>query len=91
MVRRSKLEIFFDILNVVNNGVVKPTRIMYKTNLSWTPLQKALQTLLEGDFITEKQYGKTNRYYITEKGKRTLTYYKRSMNELLPVLQDLRA
>jgi predicted transcriptional regulator len=54
-------------------------------------LQKALGTLIEGGFIMEKHYGKANRYYITEKGNRTLAYYKRSLNELLPVLQDLKA
>ena len=39
MVRRSRLEIFFDVLAIIARGVSKPTRIMYKTNLSWTSMQ----------------------------------------------------
>ena len=90
MVRRSRLEIYFDVLKVVKNGIIKPTRIMYKTNLSWFSLQKVFNAMISGGFIREERLKKAKRYYITDKGRRALSYYTRSLNELLPVLQDLR-
>jgi predicted transcriptional regulator len=90
MVRRSRLEIYFDVLKVINNGVVKPTRIMYKTNLSWFSLQKVFDSMIDGGFIREERFKKSKRYFITEKGRRALSYYTRSLNELLPVIQELR-
>jgi predicted transcriptional regulator len=43
--RRSKLEIYVDILQEIMNGTVIPTRIMYAANLSWKPLQETLKSL----------------------------------------------
>jgi len=85
MTRRSKLEICFDVLNIVNKGVFKPTQIMYKTNLSWSVLQGILNTLIEAEFIRAEQRRKFKRYYITEKGINSLSYFRKSREELLPM------
>jgi predicted transcriptional regulator len=83
MVRRSKLEIFFDVLAVIDQGVYKPTRIMYKTNLSWTSLHDVFDTLIEGGFIREEKYNKKKRYSITGKGRRALGYHRQSIDGLV--------
>ena len=85
MVRRSRLEIYFDILDVISRGTTKPTRIMYKTNLSWITLQEMFEILIEGSFITEEKEKNSLRYYITEKGKNALSYHLKSLDGLVKV------
>lgn len=80
MIRRSQLEIYFAVLNIINHGMQKPTRIMYKANLSWVAMSRAFEALLDGGFIHKKRLGKAKRYEITEKGKQALTYYLQSIN-----------
>ena len=84
MNRRSRLEIYFDILEVINSGIDKPTRIMYKANLSWNSLQDHFTTLLSGEFIREEVVKKSARYFITERGKRALYYHLKSLEGLVP-------
>ena len=91
MVRRSRLEIYFEILEVIDRGIDKPTRIMYKTNLSWKPLQKILDSMVAQGLITEiaseEDSGDkrtTKIYKITQKGENTIKYFSRA-KELLPL------
>ncbi len=83
MARRSKLEIYFEILDAIDRGVDKPTRIMYKTNLSWIMLHQIFEVLMTGGFVTEENSKNSKRYYITEKGKRALSYHRRSLEGLI--------
>jgi predicted transcriptional regulator len=83
MVRRSRLEIYFDVLEVINRGTHKPTRIMYKTNLSWTSLHEIFDTLLEGGFLQVDEQTKAKRYQITDKGKLALSYHLKSLEGLV--------
>jgi predicted transcriptional regulator len=83
MVRRSRLEIYFDVLETIDRGYSKPTQIMYKTNLSWSSLQEIFKTLINGSFINEEQKKKTKRYYITDKGKRAIYYHMKSIDGLV--------
>lgn len=84
MVRRSKLETCIDIMEIISKGVGKPTRIMYKANLSWNPMQKYLHFLLDQELIACKSKGERARYEITDKGLRTLSYFRR-VKETLPL------
>jgi predicted transcriptional regulator len=79
MIRRSQLEIYFEVLKIIDKGTQKPTRIMYKANLSWVAMSKAFEVLLDGEFIHLKRLGKGKRYQITEKGRQALTYHLRSI------------
>ncbi|MEM1582780.1 MAG: winged helix-turn-helix domain-containing protein [Candidatus Bathyarchaeia archaeon] len=81
--KRSKLEVYLDVLRAVNKGESKPTRIMYKTNLSWVPLQEILDFLVSQDLLREEESSKRKEYFITEKGKRVLAYLNGLAN-LLP-------
>jgi len=81
--RRSTLEIYIDILKKVSLGVGKPTNLMYKTNLSWLSLNRALRSLIsQGLIIVVEKDGK--RFYrITEDGRRVLEQLERAKKLLL--------
>jgi len=82
--KRSRLEIYLDILKVIGKGTQKPTRIMYKTNLSWRPLMGILESMLDQSLIIKDDDGKHATYSMTEKGKNVLRYINEAM-ELLEI------
>ena len=82
--KRSRLEIYLDVLQAVRKGVDKPTRIMYRTNLSWKPLKKTLDVMVEQDLIVSEEEGGHTFYKITEKGKNVLDYFHEAM-ELIEI------
>lgn len=72
--RRSRLELVFDILAAIQNkgGRIKPTHLMYKSNLSHKLLNNYLEELLEKEMVEvrETQQKKTlsKMIHITDKG-----------------------
>ena len=70
--RRSKLDIQLEVLKAVREGVDKPTRIMYAANMSWEPVKKILDSLVDGGLLSviENTVGNRakRRFEITEKG-----------------------
>ncbi|HVC26820.1 MAG TPA: winged helix-turn-helix domain-containing protein [Nitrososphaerales archaeon] len=55
MIRRSKLEVFMDIMKVVaEEREMKRTRIMYKANLAWTVLNDALDSMEKKGILASK-------------------------------------
>ncbi len=76
--KRNRLEIIRDILEVIKskNGKIKPTHILYKSNLSYQMMDEYLQELMGKGFVTcnEAKTGKT--YAITEKGITYLSQYR---------------
>ena len=88
-IRRSKTEIYIDVLSVIKSGESRPTRIMYSTNLSWAPLRKLLESLLDQGLIESAEKGledgrSKNLYIITEKGESVLAYFSKC-KEILQV------
>ena len=77
--KRSRIEIYLDILQAIKKGVDKPTRIMYRTNLSWKPLTQFLDTMMEQKLITYEELGSHITYKITEKGTNVLNYFHEAM------------
>jgi len=77
--KRSRLQLFVDILNAINKGECKPTRIMYKSNLSWLPLKRMLNRMVELELIERKKKGTRQIFLIAEKGK-----------DFLRILDDLK-
>lgn len=79
--RRSKLELYLDVLSVIKSGTIKPTRIMYGANLSWKLLQGILNSLVTQDLIEETDLSasrdkRTNRVYnVTKKGDIVIRYF----------------
>ena len=79
MRKRERLEIIHDILHAMREkkGSVKPTHILFKSNLSHQMLADYLTELLSKDFILEKHDKKKKKYYeLTEKGFNYLKDYK---------------
>ena len=91
--RRSKLEIFIEVLQIIKDGTTKPTRIMYGANLSWKLLQDILVSMIEQDLIEEidqsssrdKRTSKT--YVVTPKGDSVIRYFGHA-KRLLDVDKD---
>ena len=81
--RRSKLEIYFDIIENVANGNVGPTRIMYKSNISWQVLQESLDFLISNGFLVEGVESARKVYRLTEKGFRVRNEFTRVREELI--------
>ena len=77
--KRSRIEIYLDILQAIKKGVDKPTRIMYRTNLSWKPLMHVLDTMMEQELITSEELGCHITYKITETGMNVLNYFNEAM------------
>jgi len=83
--RRSKLEIYLEVLQIINDGTSKPTRIMYNATFSWQPLMRVLKSMISQDLIREidassegrKRDKRTSRLYeITIKGEQVIRYFK---------------
>jgi predicted transcriptional regulator len=83
MSKRSRLQIYFDVLEVVAEGTSKPTQIMYGTNLSWNTLNKVFEVLVNSKFLRKKKTNTSKKFYITTKGKQALSYYRRSIADLV--------
>ena len=78
--RRSQLEISLKILDSVRNGLEKPTRIMYASNMSWSRATKTMCSLVEQGLVAEvietrRGVKSRRRYKITEKGVSVLDYF----------------
>lgn len=80
--KRSRLQVIRDILSTINkkNGEIKPTHILYKSNLSHSMMDEYLRELISKEFISEKRKKKGKTYSITEKGKDYLDQYKLIIN-----------
>jgi predicted transcriptional regulator len=82
--RRSRLEVYLDVLWAIKSGVNKPTRIMYESNLSWKPLQRTLDSLMGQNLIEEyspknlRDKRTTYCYKLTQKGENVIQYFKRA-------------
>ena len=75
--KRSRLEVIYDILRVIRdrNGRIKPTHILYRSNLSYQMMSDYLAELKEKEFILEINQKKGKTYAITEKGLKYLQQY----------------
>jgi len=79
--RRSKLEIYVDILKVLaQNGPLKLTHIMYKANVNCSVLRQFLDSLSQQSLIEEQTFHKKKQqkivYAITERGRTALNHFK---------------
>ena len=97
--RRSKLEIYVEVLSIVKGGTSKPTRVMYEANLSWDHLHRILKPMLSQGLIEEidttqerRRDKRTNtRYELTQKGENVIHYFKRAEDLLeLETLPKMR-
>lgn len=76
------MEIYIDILDAVSRGNQRPTRIMFKANLSWLILQDALDYLLSSGLLEERAEKGRRVYGVTQKGLQVLMDFNRIRGEL---------
>ena len=89
IMRRSKLEMYIDILRVLAlRGPLKLTHIMYKSNVNCSILKEYLEALTKQELIEEKTLGKRRiAYAITHKGLTVLKQIK-ELKKVLPIIED---
>jgi len=75
--KRDRLEIFHDMLKAINdkNGKIKPTHLMYKSNLSHSMLNEYLAELIKRKFIEEIETNEGKSYVITKAGLEYIEKY----------------
>jgi predicted transcriptional regulator len=80
--RRNRLEVIRDILKTIKDkdGKIKPTHILYKSNLSHQMMDEYLNELIEKEFIVEEKKENSKTYSITQKGQEYLKQYKLIVN-----------
>ena len=75
--KRNKLQIIHDILVVIKekNGKIKPTHILYKSNLSHSMMEQYLSDIISSGLAKQIDLKKGKTYEITEKGISYLSEY----------------
>ena len=89
MMRRSRMEVFTDIMKVVAAGKIKRTHIMYRANLAWTVLRDALQVLEDRGILRTESQGHEIYVSLTEQGFKTLRQFFEIENTFSFVGEDL--
>jgi len=72
----------FDILVAAKGEAEKPTRIMYKSNLSWSVCQELLKHLVGKGLIKVAAQGERKCYELTPQGDAVLLSFTRIIEEL---------
>ncbi|MFQ5620619.1 MAG: winged helix-turn-helix domain-containing protein [Candidatus Nanoarchaeia archaeon] len=75
--KRDRLQVIHDILRVIrdNRNKIKPTHLLYKSNLSHQMMKDYVEELLGKELITQNQEGRTKFYQLTDKGFTYLDQY----------------
>ena len=89
--RRSKLEMYVDILSVLaHRGPLKLTHVMYKANVNCCVLKEYLEFLLKQGLVEERTIGKQRLVYaVTQRGITVLKYFK-ELKQVLPIVEEAR-
>jgi len=76
--RREKLDIIKDILEAIRDkgGMIKPTHLLYKSNLSHDSMKRYVGELMVKQMVDEVQEKKGKKYSITDKGLKFLADYQ---------------
>ena len=99
--RRSKLELYEDVLNALAKKPLTVDSIAYECNMDCVALRQRLDFLVKNDLVEERTYKKRKRYALTRRGLaifKTLTIARRleklqttikKMDEALKVIPAL--
>lgn len=89
--RRSKLEMYIDILKVLSHrGPLKLTHIMYKANVNCSVLKQYLDFLTQQNLVEERTIGKKRTVYaVTQRGIAVLKHF-RELKTVLPLIEEDR-
>ena len=89
--RRSKLEMYVDILSVLaHRGPLKLTHVMYKANVNCSVLKEYLDFLIKQGLVEERTVGKRRVVYaVSQRGINVLKYFK-ELKQVLPIVEEAR-
>lgn len=82
--KRSRLEMYADVLCAIADGAEKPTHVMFKANLSWPGVQACLKMMMERGLITMKEVREQKRYELTHEGFQALGLFLKLKEKLGP-------
>jgi predicted transcriptional regulator len=87
--RRSKLEMYVDILDVLAfRGPLKLTHIMYKSNVNCSVLKEQLDFLIKNSLVEERIVKRERVVYaLTQKGTNVLKAF-REIKKIFPLLEE---
>jgi predicted transcriptional regulator len=68
--KRDRIRIIYDILKAIQerNGRIKPTHILYKSNLSHQMMEEYMNELISKNFVVEIKTKTGKTYSLTQKG-----------------------
>lgn len=77
--RRDKITIIYEMLKAIMNkgGVIKPTHLLYKSNLSYKRMLPLVEELMKKDLVYQEKDGNKKRYIITDEGRKFVAEYKK--------------
>jgi len=77
--RRTKIEIIHDILSAIQKkrGKIKPTHLLYKSNLSYKKMLEYVNELINKGMMDEEELKGKKMYTITEKGASYIQEFKK--------------
>ena len=78
-IRRTKIEIINDILGAIQKkgGKIKPTHLLYKSNLSYKKMLEYVGELMSKDMVGEEEVNGKKMYTITDKGIHYVQEFKK--------------
>ena len=76
--RRGKLEVIADILRSIQDkeGKIKPTHLLYKSNLSHAKLKEYVNLLLEKGMIEERSVKDRKMFFMKDQGHKFLLEFE---------------
>ncbi|MBT5274449.1 hypothetical protein HOH11_01785 [Candidatus Woesearchaeota archaeon] len=77
--RRTRIDIINDMLLAIVNkgGSIKPTHLLYKSNLSHTLMKEYIRELISKKLIMEQPEKRGKSFRITDKGRQFSREYKK--------------
>ena len=80
--KRNKIKIIHDILVAIQQkgGKIKPTHLLYKSNLSYQRMNEYIKELKQKQFVEELEEKDKKFFTITDKGDMFLQEYSKIIN-----------
>ena len=91
--RRSRLELYLDVLRLANDGVRTPAEMMGRVGLPLSRMRQIINSVVSQGLVREVGRGSDppeRRYEITEKGANVLRYFSQveDIEEISPVTRS---
>lgn len=73
--RRSRLELYLDVLKAIYHGRQAPSRVVYAANLSYDRVVNCINFLIDHNLVEQIEGSTKKRYVTTERGKNVVKYF----------------